>query len=88
MTPLDRWLADLAYADFPVELFRSGEMPGTRPYAAEIEEMFEGGERGIGASAVFCVGDLPTVCFVDGSTLRANRAQRIEETDNGSGTRT
>jgi len=79
MIPLDKWLADLAYADFPAELFRSGEFPGTRPYAAEIEEMLDSGDRGIGASAVFCVGELPAVCFVDGSILPPDRAQRIEQ---------
>lgn len=78
-TPLDNWLADLAYADFPTELFRAGELPGTRPYASEIEELLDPGERGIGASAVFCVGNLPAVCFVDGTALPTNRVQRIEE---------
>ena len=77
MTALEGWLADLAYTDFPDELFRSGQKAGTRPYAAEIEEMLAP-DRGIGASAVFCVGEQPTVCFIDATTLSQARKFRVE----------
>lgn len=78
MTALDDWLVDLAYADFPDELVRAGAPVGTRPYASEIEEMLSA-DRGIGASAVFCVDDLPTVCFVDASTFAQDADARIEQ---------
>jgi hypothetical protein len=78
MTALDEWLSDLAYTDFPEGLFRSGERTGTRPYASEIEEMLAP-DRGIGASAVFCVDEQPTVCFIDASTLTQIRGYRVEQ---------
>lgn len=78
MTVLDSWLSDLAYTDFPDELFRSGQKAGTRPYASEIEEMLAP-DRGIGASAVFCVDEQPTVCFIDATTLTQVREYRIEQ---------
>lgn len=78
MTALDGWLSDLAYTDFPDELFRSGQRAGTRPYASEIEEMLAP-DRGIGASAVFCVDEQPTVCFIDPTTLTQPREYRIEQ---------
>jgi hypothetical protein len=78
MTALGNWLSGLAYTDFPDDLFQAGSTAGTRPYASEIEEMLSP-ERGIGASAVFCVGELPTVCFVDAATLTGNAEQRIEQ---------
>lgn len=78
MTSLEDWLSELAYTDFPDELFRAGATAGARPYASEIEEMLAP-DRGIGASAVFCVGELPTVCFIDAATLPANAEQRIEQ---------
>lgn len=78
MTALDAWLFDLAYTDFPDELFRSGQRTGTRPYASEIEEMLAP-DRGIGASAVFCVDEQPTVCFIDATTLTQPREYRIEQ---------
>ena len=74
---LDDWLTELAYTDFPDELFRVGSTAGTRPYASEIEAMLDL-ERGIGASAVFCVDELPTVCFIDAAMLAENAEQRIE----------
>ena len=77
MTSLDDWLSELAYSDFPDDLFRVGASAGTRPYASEIEEMLAP-DRGISASAVFCVGELPTVCFIDSATLAGNAARRIE----------
>jgi hypothetical protein len=78
MTPVDRWLQDLAYLDFPDELLRAGQSAGTRQYAAEIEELLAP-DRGIGAAAVFCVGEQPTVCFIDASTLVAPREWRVEQ---------
>ncbi len=78
MTALDSWLSDLAYTDFPDELFRSGQKAGTRPYASEIEEMLAP-HRGISASAVFCVDEQPTVCFIDATTLTQAREYRIEQ---------
>jgi hypothetical protein len=77
MTTLDDWLGELAYTDFPGELFRAGASAGVRPYASEIEEMLAV-DRGIGASAVFCVGEQPAICFIDGATLGKGRDQRIE----------
>lgn len=78
MTALETWLDELAYTDFPDELFVAGASIGTRAYAAEIEEMLAP-DRGIGASAVFCVEEQPTVCFVDATTLGAAREERIEQ---------
>ncbi len=78
MTALDDWLADLAYTDFPDGLFRAGQRTGTRPYASEIEEMLAP-DRGIGASAVFCVDEQPTVCFIDATTLTQPREYRVEQ---------
>ncbi|HTE98681.1 MAG TPA: hypothetical protein VK621_08605, partial [Bradyrhizobium sp.] len=78
MTALEDWLADLAYTDFPDELFRFGKSAGTRPYASEIEEMLTP-ERGIGASAVFCVDEQPTICFIDGTALTQEREARVEQ---------
>ncbi len=78
MTSLDDWLSELAYTDFPDGLFRRGSTAGARPYASEIEEMLAP-DRGIGASAVFCVGELPTVCFIDAATLAGDAEQRIEQ---------
>lgn len=78
MTALDGWLSDLAYTDFPNNIFKSGEKAGTRPYASEIEEMLAP-DRGIGASAVFCVDEQPTVCFIDATTLTQAREYRIEQ---------
>lgn len=78
MRPVDDWLAELAYTDFPDELFRAGQTVGTRQYAAEIEEMLAP-DRGIGASAVFCVGEQPTICFIDATTLAQPREQRVEQ---------
>lgn len=78
MTSLDDWLFGLAYTDFSDDLFRTGSTVGTRPYASEIEEMLAP-DRGIGASAVFCVGELPTVCFIDAATIAGNAEQRIEQ---------
>ena len=78
MTPVDIWLNDLAYTHFPDELFKSGGKVGTRRYAAEIEEILAP-DRGIGASAVFCVGEQPTICFIDSSTLAQAREHRIEQ---------
>jgi N-6 DNA Methylase len=78
MTSFEDWLRDLAYTDFPEELFRVGGSAGVRPYASEIEEMLAP-DRGIGASAVFCVGEQPTICFIDEATLEGDRYQRIEQ---------
>ena len=78
MKAVDRWLAELAYTDFPDELIRAGKPAGTRQYAAEIEEMLAP-DRGIGATAVFCVGEQPTVCFIDATTLAQPHEQRVEQ---------
>lgn len=78
MTSLDGWLSELAYTDFSSELFLAGSTAGARPYASEIEEMLAP-ERGIGASAVFCVGELPTVCFIDAASLIGDTESRIEQ---------
>lgn len=78
MSLLDHWLSTLAYTDFPDELFRSGQSTGTRPYAFEIEEMLAP-DRGICASAVFCVDEQPTVCFIDASTLSESPEYRVEQ---------
>ena len=78
MTALHGWLSDLAYTDFPDELFTSGQRTGTRPYASEIEEMLSP-DGGIGASAVFCVDEQPTVCFLDATTFTQAREYRIEQ---------
>ncbi|MCP3998141.1 MAG: N-6 DNA methylase [bacterium] len=78
MTPFNRWLGELAYTDFSDELFLAGANAGTRPYAAEIEEMLSP-KRGIGASAIFCVGDQPTVCLIDAATLVGHRDRRVEK---------
>lgn len=78
MTALDRWLSELAYTDFGGDLFRVGESAGVRPYAAEIDEMLAP-NGGIGASAVFCVGDQPTICFLDGAGLGDDVEKRVEQ---------
>lgn len=78
MTPIDQWLKDLAYLDFTDDLLRAGQSAGTRQYASEIEELLAP-DRGIGASAVFCVGEQPTVCFIDATTLAEPKEKRIEQ---------
>jgi hypothetical protein len=78
MTNVDKWLNELAYTDFPQELLKASGSVGSRPYASEIEEMLAG-DRGITASAVFCVDALPTVCVIDGTFLANERQDRIEE---------
>ncbi len=78
MTRFNQWLGELAYTDFPEDLCLIGESAGTRPYAAEIEEMLNPGGS-IGASAIFCVGDQPTACFIDAATLDGRRDQRVEK---------
>lgn len=78
MTVLDNWLSALSYTDFGEDLFRVGESPCIRPYAAEIDEMLAP-SSGIGASAVFCVGDQPTICFLDGTCLEENAEKRVEQ---------
>jgi len=78
MTTADDWFAELSYTEFPGELLLRGQSAGTRRYAAEIEEMLAP-DGGIAASAVFCVEEQPTVCFIDASTLSQPREQRIEQ---------
>ncbi|WP_186057090.1 HsdM family class I SAM-dependent methyltransferase [Burkholderia gladioli] len=78
MIEINNWLAELAYTDFPDELLLSGQSAGTRRYATEIEEMLAP-DGGIGAAAVFCVEEQPTVCFIDATTLSQAREQRIEQ---------
>jgi hypothetical protein len=78
MTQLDKWIQGLAYTDFPEELIRADESVGSRPYASEIEEMLAN-DRGIAASAIFCVDKLPTICVIDASTFADDRAARIEQ---------
>jgi hypothetical protein len=78
MMQLENWLHDLAYTDFPDELLRAGVSAGTRPYAAEIEEILSP-DGSISASAVFCVDKLPTVCLVDGAQFSQDRETRIEQ---------
>jgi hypothetical protein len=78
MTQLDKWFEALAYTDFPEELLRAGNPVGSRPYAVEIEEMLAT-DRGISASAVFCVERLPTICVVDATAFANDRSSRIEQ---------
>lgn len=78
MKNVDAWLAKLAYTDFSEELFRVGQTAGTRQYAAEIDEMLSP-DRGIGASAVFCVDEQPTICFIDAATLTEPYERRVEQ---------
>lgn len=78
MTGFNSWLETLAYTDFPDELFRAGVSAGARPYAAEIDEMLAP-DRGIGASAVFCVEEQPTVCLIDSTTLGEDPDKRVEQ---------
>jgi hypothetical protein len=78
MKTIESWLTELAYTDFSDQLFRVGQTAGTRQYAAEIEEMLAP-DRGIGASAVFCVDDQPIVCFIDAATLSQSRHHRVEQ---------
>lgn len=78
MKALDVWLNELAYTDFSDQLFRVGQTAGTRQYASEIDEMLAA-DRGIGASAVFCVDEQPVICFIDASTLAQPRERRVEQ---------
>ena len=78
MKHFQQWLGELGYTEFPDELLLANNDVGTRAYAAEIEEMFAS-ERGINASAVFCVSEHPTVCLIDGTSLSVDRERRIEE---------
>ena len=75
---LENWLKRLAYTDFPEGLLRVGQNAGTRPYASEIEEMLAP-NGSIRASAVFCVEEQPTVCFVEAHTIAGNPEQRLEQ---------
>lgn len=78
MTALDSWLIKLAYTDFSEDLFRVGDSAGVRPYAAEIDEMLAP-DGGIGASAVFCFGDQPTICFLDAQIIKGDVEKRVEQ---------
>lgn len=78
MTGLERWLSELAYTDFSEDLFRAGDSAGVRPYAAEIDDMLAPGGA-IGASAVFCVGEQPAICFIDAEQVEDGLEQRIEQ---------
>jgi hypothetical protein len=78
MTPFEAGLESFAYTEFPRDLFLNGKVVGARPYASEIEDILAS-DRGIGAAAVFCVDELPTVCLVDGGTLGTTRDRRIAE---------
>ncbi|HBO4218290.1 TPA: N-6 DNA methylase [Pseudomonas aeruginosa] len=78
MRDIENWLSQLSYTEFPEELFQAGKAVGTRQYAAEIEEILSP-NGSIGASAVFCVGEQPTICFFDSETLEKPQAQRIEQ---------
>ncbi|HEX4693169.1 HsdM family class I SAM-dependent methyltransferase [Sphingomonas sp.] len=61
MNYLSSWLDHLGYQGS--ENLISTEHPkNDRPYSAEIEDMLSA-SRGIGASHVYCVGDVPVVCF-------------------------
>src|SRR5947209_3728003 len=72
------WLHSLGYTEFTHDLVTSGRAAGTRPYASEIEDMLA--PRGtISASGVFCVGEVPTICILDGQTLGGSREDRIEK---------
>ena len=78
MKHFQQWLGELGYTEFPDELLLANSDVGTRAYAAEIEEMFAP-ERGIHASAVFCVSEHPTVCLIAGTSLSVDRERRIEQ---------
>ena len=61
---LDTWLKSLGYIDEPAVLhFRGGNLPGTHPYALEIQSLLRP-EGEIKARAVFDVEGVPTVVFV------------------------
>lgn len=67
MGHVDEWLRRLGYLETSSILGR-GASPGHRPYAAEIADMLSS-DRGIGASHVYCIDDVPVVCFVDGEAI-------------------
>lgn len=61
---LNAWLERLGYAVEPAALhLRSGDVPGTHPYALEIQSLLRP-EGAIRAQAVFDVEGVPTVVFV------------------------
>jgi methylase of polypeptide subunit release factors len=64
------WLRRLGYWGAQSVISR-GDNIGARPYAAEISELLSA-DRGICAEYVFCVDDVPVVCFVDGKNHEKN----------------
>ena len=74
----EKWLELLAYSEFEDQVFTPDKNPGTRPYAAEIEELLAP-TGGIGASAVFCVDEQPTVCFLEAAAITGPADRAIEQ---------
>jgi hypothetical protein len=67
MSNIETWLERLGYVGDKSTLDRTSSL-GSRPYAAEITDMLSG-SRGIGATNVYCVDDVPVVCFVEAANF-------------------
>lgn len=63
-TPTDKWLRTLGYTNSPADMYMRGQLPAEHAYGAEIEALLEDG-AGVGATAVYTVDGIPTVCFVE-----------------------
>lgn len=61
---LTTWLEQLGYLDTPEALYSSSHLPTESAYATEIEALLSK-DQDVSASAVFSVGDVPTICFVE-----------------------
>ncbi len=65
-TALDDWLDHLAYADFPEQLRRRGDVVAfDHPYASELNALLDPNGQ-IAAAAVFEIDGVPAVCLIEG----------------------
>jgi hypothetical protein len=60
---LENWLERLGYSENPDALFTARHLPEDGAYAPEIEALLT--NEDVGASAVFTIEGMPTVCFVE-----------------------
>jgi hypothetical protein len=67
MSNIETWLERLGYVGDRSTVDRTTGL-GSRPYAAEITDMLSD-SRGIGATNVYCVDNVPVVCFVEAANF-------------------
>ncbi|MFC7288216.1 N-6 DNA methylase [Herminiimonas glaciei] len=76
-TPTDKWLRTLGYTNSPADVYTRGQLPAEHAYGSEIEALLEDC-AGIGATAVYTVDGLPTVCFVEAPTVTEQPGDLID----------